>query len=692
MNDTMVTDPTLPPTFPKSGIVVLPPGDLETAWLLTAASQIFLMQLGFICLETGFVEYIWAGSIIIKNLEDTFVGIVTFIALGYTLSSSKTSWGIVGSLENAFLMNVSAELHEEIFIKVTYATTCATIISGAVLERMRNKAYLIWCSLVLIINYSILSFWVWNEKGWLYRIGFTDCAGSIVVHGCGGIAGVIAAKYLGPRRDSWDFMAGKLKPPPAAERPDLVIIGTFLLWWGWFAFNVTSPLIGGVQTVGNSLGTIGLNTMLAPCGAAFTALAWMQHLNKKNRIINKISYEHLVSCTLVGAVASTASCYTAPWWGSLIIGIISTPVYFITIDVIRNYFEIDDPLGIGAIHFTPGFLGCMLEGIFAHDLIEEHDMGLLQAIYNCASKDKECTDEGFIHFGVQIGGSIVLLIVCLLLTYILWHFLDKIILWKKGTKVRDLDNYLGLELFQIYEERAFKDMLNVVCIDDNNKKIYDYSDAKRLLRLFYAYLNRMNRCKIELSFLLSIKHLKFKSPSMSDEEIVDVIKNIYDYYIERNKDLIDPQYLDILNRVVNSYFNVNGQYKGNYDGKLDMFDGIQQNWYNKVKDKLVPFLQDDSEVGGINQQSKKIPFTITDKFIIKWEIDIDEEETLIQVSDSDVMDTDDVKSDNDINTNNSNGGSNITSGTPNNNDDRTSDNDAHEGIEMIPKNGDVNNP
>eukprot|EP01083_Nonionella_stella_P192314 710990_1 len=111
-----------------------------TAWLGTASSQIFLMQLGFLCYEVGFVKPVWTSSIILKNIEGTFVGILTYLTFTHTLATSSPSLGgIISVPKNIFLIGIDPSTHDEIFIAAVFATTCATIISGAVLERMKNK-------------------------------------------------------------------------------------------------------------------------------------------------------------------------------------------------------------------------------------------------------------------------------------------------------------------------------------------------------------------------------------------------------------------------------------------------------------------------------------------------------------------------------------------------------------------------
>eukprot|EP01084_Bolivina_argentea_P103582 185531_1 len=135
--------------------------EINTGWMGTAGSQIFFMQLGFLCYEVGFVKKVWAPSIILKNIEDTFVGILTYLTFTHTLATSPTSlFGLISIPNQIFLINVEPKFHGQIFLSAVFATTCATIISGAVLERMKNKAYLLWCFLVILVNYSVIAHWV----------------------------------------------------------------------------------------------------------------------------------------------------------------------------------------------------------------------------------------------------------------------------------------------------------------------------------------------------------------------------------------------------------------------------------------------------------------------------------------------------------------------------------------------------
>ena len=145
--------------------------ELKTGWLTTAASQIFIMTLGFTSFEVGFTKERWAKTIIIKNLEATIIGVIAYILFSHSLAASSNSWGgVIGSWNKFFLYNVELTNYELVFIEATYAVTATNIISGAVLERMKNSAFIVWCFLTILVNYSVASYWSWNRDSWLYEM------------------------------------------------------------------------------------------------------------------------------------------------------------------------------------------------------------------------------------------------------------------------------------------------------------------------------------------------------------------------------------------------------------------------------------------------------------------------------------------------------------------------------------------
>eukprot|EP01083_Nonionella_stella_P011215 31884_1 len=385
-------------------------------WLCTTASQIFFMQLGFLCYEVGFVQPVWTQSVILKNIEDTFVGVLTFLAFGYTLSDSPTSWkGIISIPENPLLIGVDAEMHDKILISAFFASTCATIISGAVLERMKNKAYILWCLLIILVNYSFVAHWVWHPDGWLSKQGFVDGAGSVVVHSTAGMAAAVAIWKLGPRRESIESdydpnrsadkvidKKGRLPPVEHAARPIINAMGAFFLWYGWFAFNVSSPIAFSKGEI--SIGTTALVTVISPICASCSAFFWMWCG------FVKLSFESLLSCLLCGLVAITGMCHTCNVWEAAIIGFGSAIVYFGSAHFVRYKLGLDDPLQVISIHLFSGVYSGIMEGVVANNVY-----GYPGPIHGGL--------KGFRHLGIQLGGVCFILVFNFVLSYVLWELI-----------------------------------------------------------------------------------------------------------------------------------------------------------------------------------------------------------------------------------------------------------------------------
>eukprot|EP01084_Bolivina_argentea_P166073 288423_1 len=426
-------------------------------WLCTTASQIFFMQLGFLCYEVGFVQPVWTQSVILKNIEDTFVGVLTFLAFGYTLSDSPTSWkGIISIPENPLLIGVDAEMHDKILISAFFASTCATIISGAVLERMKNKAYILWCLLIILVNYSFVAHWVWHPDGWLSKQGFVDGAGSVVVHSTAGMAAAVAIWKLGPRRESIESdydpnrsadkvidKKGRLPPVEHAARPIINAMGAFFLWYGWFAFNVSSP-IAFSKGIDDAIGTTALVTVISPiCASCSAFLAmWLG--------IVPLTFENLLNCLLAGLVAITGMCHTCSPWEAAFIGAISSIVYFVMTHITRNKWGLDDPLQVICIHLFGGIYSGIMEGVVANHVYDTP--GLLHGKGSRAS---------FVHFGTQLLGVTVIVIFNFIVSLGLWELLLRRAIFRKTSiRVSILDIYLGTRLFDQNYDMALHEVLN----------------------------------------------------------------------------------------------------------------------------------------------------------------------------------------------------------------------------------------
>ncbi len=169
---------------------------LDLMWVLICGILVFFMQAGFTLVETGFTRSKNTGNIIMKNLMDFCIGSVAFWALGYSLMYGDSISSIIGT--PSLFFDSAKDMHS-LFFQTVFAATAATIVSGAIAERTKFTTYLIFSLLMTLIIYPISGSWVWNSGGWLAKLGFTDFAGSTVVHAVGGFASLAAAAMVGPR-------------------------------------------------------------------------------------------------------------------------------------------------------------------------------------------------------------------------------------------------------------------------------------------------------------------------------------------------------------------------------------------------------------------------------------------------------------------------------------------------------------
>jgi len=215
---------------------------IDTLWVLICAFLVFFMQAGFAMLEAGMVRAKNAANVLLKNLMDFCAGSLGYFMVGFAFMYGGTAL-FVGT-SGFFLIGAespAANLPLPAFwiFQVVFAGTTATIVSGAVAERMRFTTYLAYSFLMTALLYPIIGHWIWGG-GWLAQMGFHDFAGSTVVHTVGGVAALVGAKLLGPR-------IGRFQPDGSpgyigAHNLPLAALGVFILWFGWFGFNPGSTL------------------------------------------------------------------------------------------------------------------------------------------------------------------------------------------------------------------------------------------------------------------------------------------------------------------------------------------------------------------------------------------------------------------------------------------------------------------
>lgn len=353
---------------------------IDTVWTMTAAFLVFMMQAGFGMLEAGLTRAKNVSNIMMKNLMDFSVAAIGYWAIGFALmfGTGNALFGTSGWLVSVDPQNVDTvfaslswsniPLMAKWLFQMVFAGTAATIISGAVSERTKFSAYLIYSIFITSFVYPIVGHWIWGG-GWLAKLGFLDFAGSTVVHSVGGWAALAGVLLLGPRIGKYG-KNGKVNPIPGHSM-SLAILGVFLLWFGWFGFNAGSTM----GAMGVSFPEIAVTTNLAAAAAAITGMltAW--------KVTGKPDVALTGGSALAGLVAVTAPSAFIENWAAVLIGASAGSLYVFLV-ILLDKLKIDDPVGAIPCHGAMGVFGTLMTGIFASPrLIEAAGIGKAGVLY-----------------------------------------------------------------------------------------------------------------------------------------------------------------------------------------------------------------------------------------------------------------------------------------------------------------------
>lgn len=334
---------------------------IDTVWVLLGAVLVMFMQAGFAMVETGFTRAKNAGNIIMKNLMDFSVGSLVYWAFGFSIMFGESVGGFFGSVD-LFLRGSSYDFgvptYAFLIFQTVFAATAATIVSGAMAERTKFIAYIIYSFFISLIIYPVVGHWVWGG-GWLSEMGFTDFAGSTVVHSVGGWAALIGAKIMGPRIGKYS-KEGKSKVIPG-HSITLGALGVFILWFGWFGFNPGSQLAASGIENAEAISSIFITTNLAAAMGAIVAMVvtWIKY--------GKPDVSMTLNGALAGLVGITAGCASVSAAGAVAIGAIVGLLVVFSVEFIDHVLKIDDPVGAVSVHGVCGAVGTLLVGIFAVD-------------------------------------------------------------------------------------------------------------------------------------------------------------------------------------------------------------------------------------------------------------------------------------------------------------------------------------
>lgn len=334
-------------------------------WTIIMGALVWFMQLGFAFLGGGAIRSKNQVNYWTKSYIDFSVGVVVFMIAGFAFmfGGSKLFPGL--DLGNEFIgwsgFLLAGEAYDVstimlFFFQVVFAATSATIVAGMVAERLKFQAYLLYTILINLIIYPIYGHWMWGG-GWLstlpFGVGARDFAGSGVVHAVGGFVGLAGALLLGPRIGKYN-KDGTPNVIPGSNIP-YVVIGTFILFFGWFGFNPGSTLAASDLRIS----VIAVNTYLAG-GMAATVMAYATYFKRR-----KADPMLICNGALGGLVAITAPCaYVAPW-AAVVIGAIAGLVVWAGNWFAEWKLKIDDPVGAWGVHGANGLWGLLAVGIFA---------------------------------------------------------------------------------------------------------------------------------------------------------------------------------------------------------------------------------------------------------------------------------------------------------------------------------------
>jgi len=352
---------------------------IDTLWVLFTAMLVFFMNLGFAMVESGFARSKNAVNILSKNFIVFAVSSLAFWAIGWGLMFGDGN-GFLGlngifSLKGADNSPATGDFYTGVYTAISWATvpllakfffqlvfagTAATIVSGAVAERVKYISFIVFSFVLVGVMYPLTGHWIWGG-GWLADIGFWDFAGSTVVHSVGGWAALAGAIILGPRIGK--FRNSKIFPIPGHNMTSATL-GALVLWLGWFGFNPGSTMAADPESIARIC--ITTNSAAIAGILSSTAVAWI--------VLGKPDLSMTINGCLAGLVAITAPCAFVSVESSLIIGAIAGAIVVFAV-IGFDKIKIDDPVGAISVHLVNGVFGTLALGLFAQDVFSPGTTG-----------------------------------------------------------------------------------------------------------------------------------------------------------------------------------------------------------------------------------------------------------------------------------------------------------------------------
>ncbi len=388
---------------------------IDTMWLILCSALVFFMEGGFAFLEAGFISAKNSINIVMKVFTDCTAGMISYWAIGFAIMYGLDKAGIFGMTgffgNGDFLhLNLKVPVYVYWMFQAAFAIAMASIVSGAVAERMKFAPYIVYTILAAGVIYPVAGHWVWGVDGWLYKLGMMDFAGSAVVHAVGGWSALAAVLVLGPRQHKYGSDGTPNVIPP--HNLHLAFLGTFILWFGWFGFNCGSTLSG----LDLNIARVAVTTNLSAAAGGLAATLYTMYR------FGKADPSMAMNGALAGLAAVTGGAAFVSPASALIIGSVAGILVVLAVFFFDSHYA-DDPVGAIAVHGVNGVWGILAVGLFAQK------GGLFYG-------------GGFNLLGIQALGVLSVSIWAFVMTYIIFTLLKKTV----GIRVTQDEETNGLDI------------------------------------------------------------------------------------------------------------------------------------------------------------------------------------------------------------------------------------------------------
>ncbi|MEO1593418.1 MAG: ammonium transporter [Cyanobacteria bacterium J06632_22] len=413
---------------------------IDTIWVLVSGMLVVFMNAGFAMLETGFCRSKNAVNVLTKNLIDFGIVSLAFWAVGFALMFGDGN-GFIG-LKGFFLSGLDTSpltgddylgvfsslswtgipLDAKFFFQLAFAGAAATIVSGAVAERISFFAYFAFSAILSAVIYPISGHWIWGG-GFLSQWGFYDFAGSLVVHSVGGWAALTGAYLLGPRQGRYDSLR---QGPIPGHNLAIATLGGMILWLGWFGFNAGSTMAADPMAISRIVLTTNIAAAAGAVGAAITS--WI--------VFSRPDLGMIINGVLAGLVSITAGCAFVSPGSAVAIGLVGGIIAVFAANLF-DALKIDDPIGALPVHLVGGLWGTLAVGLFSvgPGVNAWHTEGAGPALGVLIGGD-------FQQLWAQLAGIGLVSLFALVTTFTAWSVIDLLF----GLRVSEKDEIIGLDL------------------------------------------------------------------------------------------------------------------------------------------------------------------------------------------------------------------------------------------------------